>query len=70
VTFVNRDTRDHRPASDPHPAHTDCPPFANIGTLRPGESRATSTLNTARTCGFHDHLNPGTTSLQGTVTIR
>lgn len=70
VLFVNRDSRNHEIASNPHPEHTDCPPFDQLGTLVPGQSRATGNLNTARTCGFHDHMNFADTSLQGTVTIR
>ena len=70
VLFVNHDSRNHEMASNPHPEHTDCPPFDQLGTLVPGQSRATGNLNTARTCGFHDHMNFADTSLQGTVTIR
>ncbi len=69
VTFVNNDTRQHWIASNPHPAHTDCPPTNNVATLNPGEMRATQALTVVRSCGWHDHLNPGTVSLQGTITI-
>lgn len=70
VTFVNSDTRAHNMASDPHPEHTTCPELNQIGLLTPGQTRESGNLNTARTCGFHDHDNPGTTSLTGTITIR
>jgi plastocyanin len=70
VTFMNNDTSTHTPSSNPHPAHTDCPAFASVGTLQPGQSRATGALTAARACGFHDHERPSVTSLQGTVTIR
>lgn len=70
VTFVNNDTRAHNMASDPHPEHTQCPELNAIGLLTPGQSRESGNLNTVRTCGFHDHDNPGTTSLNGTITIR
>jgi hypothetical protein len=69
VMFVNNDSRAHEPSSNPHPTHTDCPEL-NIGSLAPGQSRESQALNTARTCGFHDHQNPGDSSLQGSVTIR
>jgi len=69
VTFVNNDTRSHEMSSNPHPVHTECPEL-NIGQLLPGQRRESQALGTARTCGFHDHENPGDTSLQGSVTIR
>src|SRR5581483_8412576 len=70
VTFVNNDSRDHQMYSDPHPEHTDCPAFDQVGALAPGQRRQTGNLNTPRTCGFHDHLNFENQSLRGTVTIR
>src|SRR5436190_21989104 len=55
VKFVNNDTRSHNMTSDPHPDHTDCPDINQVGFLTPGQQRETGNLNTARTCGFHDH---------------
>jgi plastocyanin len=69
VMFVNNDSL-HEMTSDPHPTHTDCPPINVVGTLTNGQSRATAALTTARTCGFHDHGNPGNTALQGTIVIQ
>jgi hypothetical protein len=69
LRFINNDSRDHFMASNPHPEHTDCPEI-NLGTLRPGQSRETGNLVVTRTCGFHDHDNPGTASLQGSIVIR
>ena len=69
VTFVNNDSRVHEMTSNPHPTHTDCPEI-NVGILSGGQSRQTSTLNTARTCGYHDHLRDSDTSLQGTIVIQ
>ena len=69
VTFVNNDTRPHDMNSDPHPAHTDCPAL-NVGFIQPGQSGTSQNLNTARTCGFHDHNQPDVTSLQGTIRIQ
>jgi plastocyanin len=69
VTFVNNDTVVHEMASDPHPIHTDCPGL-NIGQLGPGQTRDTANLTTRRTCGFHDHINPDTASLKGTITVQ
>ena len=69
VTFVNNDSRPHDMSSDPHPAHTDCP-AATVGFLQAGQSGTTQNLNTARTCGFHDHNQPDVASLQGTIRIQ
>ena len=70
VTMINNDSRVHEMDSDPHPEHTQCPEINQIGFLNPGQSRSSGNLNTARTCGFHDHTNPDTTSLQGRITIQ
>ena len=70
VQFVNNDSRDHQMYSDPHPEHTDCPPFDQVGSLRPGESRTTGNLNVTRTCNFHDHLRFEDAALRGSVVIR
>jgi plastocyanin len=70
VTFVNNDSRTHQMASDPHPAHTDCPPINAVGTLGPNQTALTNALTTSRTCGFHDHLNDSNANLRGTIVIR
>jgi len=70
VTFVNNDTRPHDMASNPHPAHTDCPEINTVGFLVAGQSGTTQNLNTVRTCGFHDHNQDTNTSLQGTIRIQ
>jgi plastocyanin len=69
VTFTNSDTRPHDMDSDPHPEHTDCPALNDVGFLSAGQSRTSGNLTTVRTCGFHDHNQPSTTSLQGRITI-
>ena len=70
VTFVNNDRITHEMFSDPHPEHTDCPEIDFVGSLAPGQAKQTGNLNTVRTCGFHDHLQPLNTSLQGSILIR
>jgi plastocyanin len=70
VLFVNNDSRSHNMTSDPHPDHTDCPDINQVGFLAPGQSRETGNLVVARTCGFHDHDNPGQASLTGQIVIR
>ncbi|MFI5177353.1 MAG: hypothetical protein ACHQO8_02255 [Vicinamibacterales bacterium] len=69
VLFVNNDTRSHNMASDPHPEHDQCPEINQVGFLSAGQSRETGNFVTARTCGFHDHDDPFTTSLQGQIVI-
>jgi plastocyanin len=70
VTFVNNDTRAHEMASDPHPEHSDCPELNQVGFLQAGQSRTSGNLNTVRTCGFHDHLDPFRAALRGTIRIQ
>ena len=70
VMFVNNDNQAHDMESDPHPIHTDCPEINQVGFLSPGQSRRTGALNTARTCGYHDHNRDMVESLQGTITIQ
>ena len=70
VTFVNSDSRSHEIASNPHPSHTDCPAINALGAIGAGQTKLTNALTSARSCGFHDHLDPGNGNLQGTITIR
>jgi plastocyanin len=70
VTFANQDSRDHQINSDPHPEHTDCPELNQVGFLAAGQSRQSGNLNTARVCGFHDHIQFENKSLQGSITIQ
>ena len=70
VMFVNSDSRSHDIESNPHPAHTDCPAINAVSTLQTGQSRNTGNFTTGRLCGYHDHQNPTSTALQGTITIR
>src|SRR3954469_1881572 len=70
VTMINNDSRVHEMDSDPHPEHTQCTELNQIDFLNPGQSRSSGNLNTARTCGFHDHSSPDTSSLKGTITIQ
>lgn len=70
VTVINSNNRVHEISSDAHPNHTDCPEINLLGTLSPGQTGMTGALNTARVCGFHDHLNPDDAGLRGTITIQ
>ena len=70
VRFVNNHNTPHQMASDPHPAHTDCPPINALPTLGAGQSGQTNALTTSRTCGVHDHLNDTSINLRGSIVIR
>ncbi len=70
VTFVNNDTQPHQIASNPHPTHTDCPAINALGSIAPGQTKLTDAFSTARSCGFHDHNDPGNAALQGTIRIQ
>jgi plastocyanin len=68
VRFVNEDSQTHHPQSNPHLQHTDCP-SANVQVLNPGQSATTAAFGTVRACGYHDHMNPDTTRLHGTIRV-
>ena len=70
VTFVNNDTQIHDELSDPHPEHTDCPELNSVGFMAPGQSRQSQNLNTARTCGYHDHELFSDPKWQGKIVIQ
>ncbi|HUE88830.1 MAG TPA: hypothetical protein VMO26_22360 [Vicinamibacterales bacterium] len=70
VTFINNDSRSHEMHSDPHPNHGDCPPIDDVGFIAPGQTKLTGNLTVARTCGYHDHNLPETTSLQGQIIVQ
>jgi plastocyanin len=70
VTFVNNDTQIHDELSDPHPEHTDCPELNSVGFMSPGQSKQTQNLNTARSCGYHDHELFTDPRWQGTIIIQ
>lgn len=71
VTFINSSSINHEMASDPHPTHGSCPEIENgVGFIAVGQTKQTGNLNTAGTCGYHDHNRDADTSLQGTITIQ
>lgn len=70
VTFVNNDSVPHEMNSDPHPTHTDCSEINSVGFLSASQSKTTANLNTARTCGYHDHQRDTVVSLQGTIIVQ
>lgn len=70
VTFINNDNQPHDMSSDPHPQHTDCPEMNGVGFIQPGQTKSTNAFRTLRTCGFHDHNQPSTVALQGSIVIQ
>ena len=70
VSFVNSHNASHDMASDPHPAHTNCPSINALGLVGAGQTKPTNSFGAAGTCGFHDHNNPDDPALKGTITIR
>lgn len=69
VTFVSNDSRSHDMASDPHPAHTNCPSINAVGILAAAQTRLTSAFAGTGSCGFHDHNDPDNNALKGRITI-
>jgi plastocyanin len=70
VTIINQHNRPHEMNSDPHPEHSDCPPINDVGFLNPDQTKLTGNLNTARTCGLHDHNDPDNSNLMGRIRIQ
>ena len=70
VTFVNRDLVVHQIQGGIDPDHPDCPEIDVVGSLQPGQSRATNPLPTARTCDYHDHTEGGHHGFSGKIVIR
>jgi plastocyanin len=70
VRLVNNDARPHDLESDPHPTHIDCPEANGAGLLTPGASAMTGAFMTPRTCGIHDHNDPGNPAWMSRIIIR
>lgn len=68
VRFVNEHGAQHQPTSNPHLSHTDCPAL-NLPILNGGQSANTGAFDVAKVCGFHDHQNPDTVELRGTIRV-
>ncbi len=69
IEIVNSSSRPHRIQSNRHPLHSDCPPLNQPGQLEPGARGFTDAFLQEGTCGFHDHLNPSLSTLQGQVVV-
>lgn len=66
VTFINNDTIEHWPASNPHPTHDVYPDFDPAKAIPPGKSWV-FTFEKQGTWRYHDHLNP---HLGGSIIVR
>jgi len=69
VRFRNESSVAIWPASDPHPTHTRCSGFDARRGLQLGEEYSL-TFSTAKTCSYHNHLNPSDTAYQGSIVIQ
>ena len=70
VRFVNSDSGLRNVSSDPHPAHTACPSFDNVGNLSGNQTKDTFGFAAAGSCTFHDHNDDGNNGMKGRVTIQ
>jgi plastocyanin len=68
VRFVNEDSRARQIQSNPHGTHTNCTE-TNITVLNPGQSATTGSYSQAKSCGYHDHMDPDRTQLHGTIRV-
>ena len=65
VTFINKDSTRHWPASDVHPTHKIYPGFDALRGLAQGEEYS-FTFTKQGSWGYHDHLAP---RLKGTIIV-
>lgn len=65
VLFSNEGTRDIRPASNPHPVHSDYPEFDARENIIPGQFW-NYTFEKVGTWNYHDHNNE---TLTGTIIV-
>lgn len=66
ITFTNKDSKQHRVSSDPHPTHTNLKGF-DSPSLENGESYF-FLFDKKGTFTYHDHLNP--LKFHGTVVVQ
>lgn len=65
ITFTNKDSKQHRVSSDPHPTHTNLKGF-DSPNLKKGESYF-FLFDKKGTYTYHDHLNP--LKFHGTIVV-
>jgi len=69
VRFVNESDTAYWVASDPHPTHDGCPGFDSRRSLSRGEQYGLA-FPAARTCSYHNHLDPLNGTFRGTITVQ
>lgn len=69
VQFTNESDTAYWVASDPHPAHDQCPGLDARRSLGRGE-RYGLAFPAARTCGYHNHLDPLNNAFRGTIVVQ
>jgi len=69
LQFVNSDSVTHDVRSDPHPAHTECPAYAAVGVLAPGQTKEAlvSQCGLPERSGYHDETRPADQAFWGRV---
>ena len=70
VTFINQNNRAYDITSDPLHLHTDCPALMDVGFIVPGQTKVSGPLTTARTCGYHDHMQETNPDVHGSIIIQ
>jgi plastocyanin len=65
VQFTNNSKSNLKPASNPHPAHTDYPAFVAEQNIAPGDTWQFQFTKVGK-WGYHNHLNPSQT---GTIVV-
>lgn len=65
VTWINKDSKPHKVASNPHPEHTGTPGLDSKDPVGP-EGNYSFTFDKVGTVTYHDHLNPTT---NGTIVV-
>lgn len=68
VRIINNDTRPHQLQTNPHNLHTDCPPN-NVAVINPGQTVDTQPFESAKACGYHDHLLPDEQTYWGVIRV-
>jgi plastocyanin len=67
VIFTNKDKKDHRPASDPHPSHNALPGFDSQTKMQKGQAYSFF-FDREGEWTYHDHLNP--LKFKGTIIVK
>lgn len=66
VTWINKDSKPHRVASNPHPDHNGLKGFDALDIIGP-DGRYSFIFDAVGSFGYHDHLNP---TVNGTIIVK